>query len=43
MNILRKNSAHHFRMQSELEQILVGDVYLAVTQKRLTDFLEINW
>ena len=24
MNIQRKNSAHHFRMQSEREQTLVG-------------------
>ena len=25
MNIQRKNSAHHFRMQSEREQTLVGN------------------
>ena len=28
MNIQRKNSAHHFRMQSELEQTLVESIQI---------------
>ena len=37
MNIQRKNSAHHFRMQSEREQTLVNDniilLYLLLSHK----------
>ena len=29
MNIQRKNSAHHFRMQSEREQTLVNEKWMA--------------
>ena len=33
MNIQRKNSAHHFRMQSEREQTLVGVLLYGCTRR----------
>ena len=39
MNIQRKNSAHHFRMQSEREQTLVILLYKYINIKRLDLFL----
>ena len=35
MNIQRKNSAHHFRMQSEREQTLTCAEYMTKTQNLL--------
>ena len=33
MNIQRKNSAHHFRMQSEREQTLVAEALYIINTK----------
>ena len=44
MNIQRKNSAHHFRMQSEREQTLDGVIqnYAAqnMRQKQITEYFK---
>ena len=48
MNIQRKNSAHHFRMQSECEQTLEGSkaelpLYLSKAGSVSTEMIKLQW